>query len=62
MKSFVMFLMLVFVLPGVAEAKRFVATKDGKEVIAHTNLAPVVVHKVLPPYGLGKHVYAGRVQ
>ncbi len=62
MKRFVIFLTLVFALPGAAEAKRFVANKDGKEVVAHTNLAPVVVHKVLPPYGLGKHVYAGRLQ
>lgn len=43
-----------------AQAKRFVAVKDGKEVVAHTSVAPVIVHRVLPPYGLGKHVYAGR--
>ncbi|MCR4412146.1 MAG: hypothetical protein NUV77_06935 [Thermoguttaceae bacterium] len=51
---------LVLCLPGMAEAKRYTAIKDGKEVIVHTNAAPVVVHRVLPPYGLGKHVYAGR--
>ncbi len=46
--------------PNHAQAKRFVAVKDGKTVIVHTNPAPVIVHRVLPPYGLGKHVYAGR--
>ncbi len=51
---------LVLCSPGIAEAKRYVAIKHGKEVIVHTNAAPVVVHRVLPPYGLGKHVYAGR--
>lgn len=61
MKMIALLLVSLFVFPAVAEARRFVAVKDGKEVIAHTSAAPVVVHRILPPYGLGKHVYAGRV-
>ena len=41
--------------------KQQVDQKNGKEVVVHTNPAPVVVHRVLPPYGIGKHVYAGRL-
>ena len=33
---------------------------DGKTVVVHTNPAPVIVHRALPPYGVGKHVYSGR--
>lgn len=40
------------------EAKRYNATSCGKQVVVHTKLAPVLVHKALPPYGLGVHVYA----
>ncbi len=53
-------LCLLVGLPDRAHAKRYVAIKDGKAVVVHTNVAPVIVHRVLPPYGLGKHVYAGR--
>lgn len=50
-------------LAGVARAERYsTMTPGGKGVVAHTRLAPVIVHRVLPPYGLGKHVYAGRVR
>jgi hypothetical protein len=53
-------LLLLLALPGVAEAKKYKAVQNGKEVVVHTNPAPVAVHRALPPYGLGKHVYAGR--
>jgi hypothetical protein len=44
-----------------AQAARYSSvTSTGKEVVAHTRLAPVVVHRILPPYGLGKHVYEPR--
>ena len=36
-----------------AEAKQY-RTADGK--VAHTRLAPVVVHRISPPYK-GQHVY-----
>lgn len=42
----------------VEAAKKTVVTPSGKEVVAHTRAAPVIVHRVFPPYGIGKHVYA----
>lgn len=51
---------LVVGIPKDAQAKRFLAVTAGKTVITHTRVAPVIVHRVLPPYGLGKHVYAPR--
>lgn len=57
-------LLFIAVLLGVvsvtvpAEAKRYTAvTNRGKQVVVHTKRAPVIVHKVFPPYGLGVHVY-----
>ena len=35
-------------------------TSTGKEVVVHNRMAPVMVHRALPPYGVGKHVYRGR--
>lgn len=52
-----LFLLLILAVPGVAEAKKYTAVKNGKEVVVHTNPVPVAVHRVLPPYGIGKHVY-----
>lgn len=57
---FALILSLLLALPGVAEAKKNTAVKNGKAVVVHTNPAPVVVHRAFPPYGLGKHVYSGR--
>lgn len=59
MKKLLALVIVLAVLPAVANAKRFEAEKNGHEVVAHTSRAPVVVHKILPPYGLHKHVYAG---
>jgi hypothetical protein len=53
-------LVLFLALPGVAEAKKQATIKNGKEVVVHTNPAPVIIHRALPPYGVGKHVYSGR--
>jgi len=59
--KFSLLLVLVLAVPGVAEAKKYTAVKNGKEVVVHTNLAPVAVHRALPPYGIGKHVYQKRL-
>lgn len=50
-------LLLVLALPSPAQAKRYTENRGGKEVVVHTNPAPVMVHRAFPPYGLGKHVY-----
>jgi hypothetical protein len=62
MKRLLVLLIVLAVMPRVAVAKKFEAEKNGREVIAHTSRAPVAVHKVFPPYGLHKHVYAGSLQ
>ncbi|MCL4202599.1 MAG: hypothetical protein KJ000_08895 [Pirellulaceae bacterium] len=53
-------LLLLLALPSSAEAKRYTAVRNGRAVVVHTSPAPVVAHRLLPPYGLGKHVYSGR--
>ena len=57
---FSLLFLLLLAVPSVAEAKKQTAVKNGKEVVVHTNPAPVAVHRALPPYGVGKHVYSGR--
>jgi hypothetical protein len=59
MKKLLAIAIMVAAMPNVASAKKYEAEKGGHEVIAHTSRAPVVVHKIFPPYGLHKHVYAG---
>lgn len=54
--------LVMMMMPSIAEAKKFQTGKSGHEVVAHTSRAPVAIHKVLPPYGLHKHVYAGSVK
>jgi hypothetical protein len=56
--KFSFLLLLLLALPNVAEAKKYTAVKNGRTVVVHTNPAPVAVHRALPPYGLGKHVYS----
>jgi hypothetical protein len=52
--------LLVLSFSSVCEARRYKAvTPTGKEVTVHTRRAPVLVHIILPPYGLGKHIYEG---
>lgn len=49
---------LTLAMADVSRAERYNAVRNGKEVVVHTRVAPVIVHRVLPPY-LGKHVYEG---
>jgi hypothetical protein len=62
MKKLFALVIVLAVMPNVASAKKFEAEKNGHEVVAHTSRAPVVVHKIFPPYGLHKHVYAGSIE
>ncbi len=55
MKSIALFFALLLAIPAVAWADQYVR---GGQVV-HTRLAPVVAHRVLPPYR-GVHVYEGR--
>lgn len=56
-------MMLGVLLVGAARAERYAtATSGGKGVVVHTRRAPVAVHRALPPYGVGKHVYQPRAK
>jgi hypothetical protein len=57
---FILLFLLLMAVPRVAEAKKYTTVKNGRGVVVHTNPAPVAMHRALPPYGVGKHVYAGR--
>ncbi|NLF69079.1 MAG: hypothetical protein GX575_08480 [Candidatus Anammoximicrobium sp.] len=52
-------LLLLLALPGCAATGRHVEIRNGREVVVHRNAAPVVLHRLLPPYGVGRHVYCG---
>jgi hypothetical protein len=62
MKKLLALVIVLAVMPNVANAKKFEAEKSGHEVVAHTSRAPVIAHKIFPPYGLHKHVYAGSIE
>jgi hypothetical protein len=55
MKTIVLFCTLFLAVPLVAAAEQYAV---GNHVV-HTRAAPVIVHRVFPPYR-GVHVYAGR--
>ena len=61
MKKLLALVIVLAAMPNAAAAKKFEAEKNGHEVIAHSSRAPVAVHKIFPPYGLHKHVYAGSI-
>jgi len=56
MRTFISIVFLLFVAPGISQAAQYAR---GSQVV-HTRLAPVVAHRVVPPYR-GIHVYEGRV-
>jgi hypothetical protein len=43
-----------------AQAEQRVVQTPAGEKVVHTRLAPVLLHRAVPPY-LGKHVYQGRM-
>ncbi len=62
MKTLLTLVIVLAVIPSAAHAKRTEANLNGHDVVVHTSRAPVVVHRVLPPYGLHKHVYTGELK
>jgi hypothetical protein len=55
MRSAMLFAIVVIVISSAARAEQYAS---GDHVV-HTRLAPVVAHKVVPPFK-GVHVYQGR--
>ena len=52
-------LLLLLALPLAAQARQYSVRSGNKEYVAHTRMAPVIMHRALPPFK-GQHVYAGR--
>ena len=44
-----------------ASAEQYVKQVNGKQLVVHTNVVPVILHRVAPPYK-GKHVSARQLQ
>jgi hypothetical protein len=55
MRALTLIAILFISFPALSRADQYAS---GSQVV-HTRIAPVVVHRVLPPYK-GIHVYAGR--
>jgi len=55
MKTIVLFCLILVTMPALATAEQYVEGNHG----VHTRAAPVIVHRVLPPFR-GVHVYQGR--
>jgi hypothetical protein len=56
MRKIVVALLFVALMPMAAAAEQYVAPSGQ---VVHTRVAPVVVHRILPPFR-GVHVYQGR--
>lgn len=53
-------LLILTIAPTTRADQYAVRTAAGTKIV-HTRVAPVVVHRVLPPFH-GRHVYQGRVR
>jgi hypothetical protein len=42
--------------PLSTHARQFTVQQGGRNYVAHTRRAPVIIHRVLPPYR-GEHIY-----
>ncbi|MCE9528246.1 MAG: hypothetical protein K8R36_19565 [Planctomycetales bacterium] len=54
-------LLLLIALPFAAQARQYSTRSGGKDHVVHSRMAPVVMHRALPPFK-GQHVYVGRVE
>ena len=54
-------LILLVTLPLAAQARQYSVRNGGKDYVVHTRVAPVLMHRALPPFK-GQHVYEGRVE
>ena len=46
----------LLVAPLSVQARQYAVQQGGRTYVAHTRRAPVIVHRVLPPYW-GEHIY-----
>ncbi|MDX1945831.1 MAG: hypothetical protein SFU86_10580 [Pirellulaceae bacterium] len=59
MKTIAIAVLLLLVLPLAAQAARRGQWSDGQGHVVHSRRAPVVMHRIMPPFK-GIHVYQGR--
>lgn len=52
-------IMLSFAVAPAARGEQYVVRSAAGPKVVHTRVAPVVVHRILPPFR-GQHVYQGR--
>lgn len=50
------FVAITLAAPFSVQARQFTVQQGGRTYVAHTRRAPVIVHRVLPPYW-GEHIY-----
>lgn len=54
--------LLLFALSGAAaQARQYVVQEHGQQRVVHTRRAPVIFHRVLPPY-TGIHVHESELR
>lgn len=54
-------IMLGLSLVPTARAEQYVVQTPAGPKVVHTRVAPVVMHRVLPPF-YGRHIYQGRAR
>jgi hypothetical protein len=54
-------LLILGLLPLAAQARQYGVRNGGRDYVAHTRMAPVIMHRALPPFK-GQHIYAGRAE
>ena len=59
MKRALFLFLLLISLAAPVSATQTEVVSDGRAVVAHTRLAPVMMHRALPPFK-GQHVYRSR--
>ncbi len=55
----ILFVLILLVASRAAQAERYTSNRNGRAVVVHTRMLPVVAHRVVPPF-YGRHVYEGR--
>lgn len=61
MKMIIVSLFLLLTLAGAAQSRQYVVQQQGQPRVVHTRRAPVIFHRVLPPY-TGIHIHESELR
>jgi hypothetical protein len=61
MRIIIASLFLLLTLAGVAHSRQYVVQQQGQLRVVHTRRAPVIFHRVLPPY-TGIHIHESELR